>query len=112
MCHATELHPSTTLLCPVLLADLDLSGAAFAAADQMFPTLVGKSAQEEERLWLDNPDGYPMSILSAPSASALRRDPRFIELARRTGLLRYWRTGKLPDFCTRKHEPICSRIAS
>lgn len=112
VCHATELHPSTTLLCPVLLADLDQYDAAFAAADQMFPTLVGKSAQEEERLWLDNPDGYPMSILSAPSASALRRDPRFIELARRTGLLRYWRTGKLPDFCTRKHEPICSRIAS
>ena len=111
MCRSNVGHPSTQMLCPILLADLGRYDAAFARTDQMYPALVGRTVQEEEKLWLDNPSGYPPSILSAPSAAALRRDPRFIELARRIGLLRYWRTGKLPDFCSKKHERVCSSIA-
>ncbi len=109
-CRGDAGHPSTHMLCPILLADLGEYDAAFAKADQMFPTLVGRTREEEERLWLDNPGGYPPAILLAPSAAALRRDPRFLELARRTGLLRYWRTVQLPDFCTRGKEGICARI--
>jgi hypothetical protein len=31
-------------------------------------------------------------------------------LADRVGLLDYWRSGRLPDFCTKAHEPVCARI--
>jgi adenylate cyclase len=48
----------------------------------------------------------PLTAFNAPRAlflprgAALRRDPRFIPLAARIGLVDYWRsTGKWPDFC-------------
>jgi len=31
-------------------------------------------------------------------------------LAGKLGLLAYWRTRHLPDFCTKAHEPVCARI--
>jgi hypothetical protein len=40
-------------------------------------------------------------FLFTPVTRNIRRDPGFVRLARRTGLIGYWRaTGKLPDFCT------------
>jgi hypothetical protein len=49
--------------------------------------------------------------LTGPGAAALRRDPRYLALAERTGLLAYWRTGRLPDFCRqRQPESICSKL--
>ena len=110
-CRGNAGHRSTHMLCPILLADLGQYDAAFAMTDEMFPTHVGTSLAGEERLWLDDPGSYPLAILLAPSAANLRKDPRFLDLARRTGLLRYWRTVRLPDFCTRANESVCSRIA-
>lgn len=109
-CGETPPHAVRDMLCLLLLADLGHHDAAFAKADRMFPQLVGRTAEEEDRLWLDNPFTYPHSILSAPSAAALRRDPRFLDVAARLGLLAYWRTGRLPDFCRARPEPVCARI--
>jgi hypothetical protein len=40
-------------------------------------------------------------ILFTPLTRNMRQDPRFVALAARLGLLKYWReTGKWPDFCT------------
>ncbi len=40
-------------------------------------------------------------ILFHPGISALRRDPRFMQIAAREGLITYWReTNKWPDFCS------------
>lgn len=40
------------------------------------------------------------SMFFLPSTAAMRRDPRFIPLAGRIGLVDYWRkTGKWPDYC-------------
>jgi hypothetical protein len=41
----------------------------------------------------------------------MRRDPRYLALAQRLGLLDYWRSGRMPDFCTQAHEPVCAQIA-
>jgi hypothetical protein len=48
----------------------------------------------------------PLTAFNAPrylfsfGPPALRRDPRFMALAARIGLVDYWRaTGKWPDFC-------------
>ena len=54
--------------------------------------------------WLDRTpteavasDAY---ILFRPSLASVRRDPRFMAVAKRIGLLDYWRSsGKWPDFC-------------
>lgn len=104
--------PALDLVCMIGLARLGDLDDAFAIADRAYPTLRGRTAAEEERLWLDNPDSEPVTLLTSRSAAPLRRDPRYVALADRVGLLRYWRAGRLPDFCTRDHEPVCTKINS
>ena len=89
--------------------DLD---AAFAIADRVYPRLRGRTPAEEEKLWLENPDAGPLSLLSSPAAAPLRRDPRFLVIAERVGLLDYWRRGRLPDFCKGHSEPVCSKFSN
>jgi hypothetical protein len=40
----------------------------------------------------------------------MRQDPRFLDLARRIGLLAYWQSGRAPDFCNKRREPICATL--
>ena len=45
-------------------------------------------------------------ILFTPDFAAVRADPRFIQIAARLGLVRYWQqTGYWPDFCTSERLP-------
>ena len=90
------------------IGDLD---ASFALADQLYPRLRGRTPAEEEQRWLDNADSGPLFLLSSPPAKLLRRDPRFLLLADRVGLLDYWRHGRLPDFCKGDPEPVCSKLS-
>ncbi|MEO7366236.1 MAG: winged helix-turn-helix domain-containing protein [Sphingomicrobium sp.] len=110
ICKSGAEDPAIQMLCLLILANFGELDRAFALADQMYPRLVGRNARDEEMLWLEHPDSYPTGILLAPSAAALRRDRRFLALAKRVGLLDYWRTGGPPDFCRRNPEPICARI--
>jgi len=53
------------------------------------------------------------SFLFTPQMAPLRRDPRFMPLAARIGLLDYWRsTGKWPDFCVGAHPEVDCRAAA
>ena len=97
-------------LCLVVLADLGEFDAAFARAGLLYPRMKGRTVGEEEKLWLDRPKGHPTAILSAPSAAALRKDSRYIDLVERIGLRDYWRSGRLPDFCRKAPEPICAQM--
>lgn len=101
--------PLTCMFGLARLGDLD---AAFAIADGAYPRLRGRTPAEEERLWLDNPETAPLGLLSSPVAAPLRRDPRFLAIAERVGLLDYWRRGRLPDFCKGHPEPVCARLSS
>ena len=108
-CDPDSLKPLTQSLCMTELANLgDLAGS-FAIATRLYPTLRVPKA-DEERVWLDNPDSFPLAMLSAPAGKAMRTDRRFLILARNVGLLDYWRSGRLPDFCTKAHEPECRQI--
>jgi hypothetical protein len=85
--------------------------SAFALADQLYPTRRGRTPGDEDRIWLDNPDYTSVEFLTSSAAAPMRSDSRYLVLAERLGLLDYWRTGRLPDFCTKDHEPVCAQIS-
>jgi tetratricopeptide (TPR) repeat protein len=53
-------------------------------------------------------------ILFRPALASARRDPRFMPLSSRLGLVRYWKSsGKWPDFCRRPGIPYdCETVAA
>ena len=70
-----------------LLSQLGLVDDAFHLADRLQPAQFNNMNDNGE-------------FLFQPPTTAMRRDPRFIGLANRLGLLAYWRsTGKWPEFC-------------
>jgi DNA-binding winged helix-turn-helix (wHTH) protein/tetratricopeptide (TPR) repeat protein len=109
-CSGPDREGPIEQLCLVVLADLGELDAAFDRARLIYPRMKGRDRAEAERLWLDRPNGYPTSTLAAPSAAALRKDKRYVELVDRVGLLDYWRSGRLPDFCRNRPEPVCAQV--
>ena len=96
--------------CVMVLAKLGDLDAAFALADPLYPGRVGRNPAEQERIWLDKPSVISLEFITSPAAAPLRRDPRYLALAQRTGLLEYWRSGRAPDFCRKQPEPICAQL--
>jgi TolB-like protein/Tfp pilus assembly protein PilF len=102
-------YPPRCFLAFNLLGDED---GAYALAEKMYPRRVGATPAETDQIWVKDPDGAaPTQLLTSAPAASLRRDPRFLQLAERTGLLAYWRSGRLPDFCKSPPEPVCAAIA-
>jgi hypothetical protein len=92
------------------LGDVD---GAFREADLAFtPDIMSPAVG----LWYGATGGT--GVLFSPSAAAMRRDPRFMALAARIGLVGYWRsTGHWPDFCGEPGQPYdckaeAARVAS
>lgn len=83
---ASVAHDRSHLMAAVShLSALGLVDDAYRLLDQTPP-----SAQTDD-----------VSVLFTPLNSALRRDPRFMPLAAKLGLVDYWtKSGKWPDFCT------------
>jgi hypothetical protein len=103
------LFPPRCFVAFNLLGDED---SAYALADKMYPRRLGASPAETEHIWVNDPDGgAPPQLVTSPTAAAFRRDPRFMTLAQRTGLLAYWRSGRRPDFCRPPHpEAVCAQL--
>jgi hypothetical protein len=83
---------------------------AYSVAQKLYPSRRGRTAAEEQALWLAEPFSTDTVYLTVPATAPLRRDPRFLVLAANLGLLDYWRSGRLPDFCTKAHEPVCAKF--
>lgn len=98
-------------ICMIALANLGDLDTAFAISDRIYLDLRASTPAGEDRLLIDHPNGPPLSFLTSSAGAALRRDARFVALADRVGLLRYWRSGRLPDFCREKPEPVCAVLA-
>lgn len=98
------------LRCMVAFAILGDQDAAYAIADKLYPRRVGRTPAETERIWLEEPEAAAPEFITSPAAAPLRRDPRYLQLAQRVGLLDYWRTGRRPDFCRKQPEPICAQL--
>lgn len=100
-----------SLSCMIAFAMVDDQDSAYAIADTLYPRRVAQTPAETERIWLDDPDGAGgLEFITSPAAAPMRRDPRYLALAERTGLLAYWRSARLPDFCRKEPEPICRQI--
>ena len=90
------------------IGDLD---SAYAIADKIYPRRLGRTPAETEAIWLSDPSGIaPLEFVTSAAAAPMRRDPRYIQLAQRVGLLDYWRSGRLPDFCRKNPEPVCRQL--
>jgi len=96
--------------CMLTLANLGDLNAAYAIADKLYPRRLGRTPQETEQIWLSQPSVGVPELITSPAAAAMRRDPRYLQLVKRTGLLAYWRTGRLPDFCRQRPEVICEQL--
>jgi TolB-like protein len=91
-----------------VVGDLD---SAYAIADKIYPRRVGRTPTETEKIWLDDPAGAgPLDFVTSSATAPMRGDPRYLQLVRRVGLLSYWRSGRAPDFCQKKPEPICRQL--
>ena len=97
--------------CMIALAIVGDEDGAYWIADQLYPRRIGRTPAETERIWLDDPNGGGgTEFVTSPASAPMRRDPRYLALAERTGLLAYWRSGRPPDFCRKQPEPICSQL--
>lgn len=111
LCAKIELEYPAGIACMLAFVQLGDLDEAFRIADALYPPRRGRTPADEERIWLENPDATPVNFLTGSSAAPLRRDPRYLAIADRVGLLEYWRNGRLPDFCRPPQpEPICSQL--
>jgi len=110
-CAAKNLTAFTLSLCMTILADLGDFDGSYAIAASFYPAWKAPRTADDE-FWLDHLGGFNTEILNAPAGKAMRTDRRFIEIARKQGLVAYWLKDGLPDFCTKEHEPECARISA
>lgn len=98
----------TCLVGLTLIGDLD---DAFALAARGYRDVECCSAAEREQQWLASGGAYlPRYELFGKAMATVRGDRRFIEIARRTGLLAYWKSGHPPDFCSFERAPVCGLL--
>jgi tetratricopeptide (TPR) repeat protein len=112
-CSEPEPDGLKQLLCMLTLARLGDLDFAFRLVDKIYPSRRGKTSADEERIWLGEPDPWPTAFITSAAAAPLRRDPRYLAVAQRVGLLEYWRSRRLPDFCRQaRPEKICAQFVS
>ena len=98
----------TCLVGLTLVGNLD---GVFALADRGYRDVECCSPADQERQWLvTGGDYYPREALFGKALAPVRADPRFVQLARRTGLLAYWKSGHPPDFCSFERVPVCQLL--
>lgn len=98
----------TCLVGLAMLGDLD---SVFRLAERGYPDVQCCSKAELEQRWLRSGGWYyPRFELFGKAMAAVRLDRRFVEIARRTGLLAYWRSGHPPDFCALEPAPVCAGL--
>ena len=110
-CGSEGISDFTIRLCMTILADLGDFDRSFAIAANLYPAWRAAAGADEDRFWLDHLGGFDTALLDAPASKSMRRDPRFVSLADKLGLVAYWLKNGLPDFCrTPQPEPVCAKL--
>ncbi len=106
-----SLRASSWWNCLGAMSALGRMNEAFVLIDSGLPRMTAATAEERDALFLDRPYIVPQvrGRLFLASSSALREDPRIIDVFERLGLLDYWRTsGQWPDFCETEPKSVCA----
>lgn len=94
-------------VCMTASALLGQNDAAFAFASRLYPSAPTGYGQAEGGPVMPAPTRY----LFLPANAPMRADPRFADLATRTGLLAYWQASRRPpDFCQREATALCAQM--
>jgi TolB-like protein/tetratricopeptide (TPR) repeat protein len=82
---------------PAVMRQSDLVGAymELGAVDVVYELLFS-SLDQDPLSWIS---GWDLSKVWSPEGAAVRRDPRFAELAERMGIVDYWKQYGFPDSC-------------
>lgn len=98
----------TCLVGLTMLGDRD---SAFTLAQRGYGDIEGGSPIEREGAWIAGGGlYYPRYALWGSAMAPFRADRRFIDIARRGGLLTYWRSRHPPDFCSFERVPVCAIV--
>jgi TolB-like protein len=98
--------------CLVEMVRLGRIDEAFRLAALAFPDNRGFAPAEADAWILRPPPGLDTGWLFSPAMKPFRDDPRFWDVAVRTGLVNYWQTtGSWPDFCQPQLDS-CKRLAA
>lgn len=99
---------ATCMVGLTLAGDMD---SVFRLAERGYPDVQCCSKAEQQQRWLRSGGWYnPRFELFGTAMIPVRSDTRFVEIARRTGLLAYWRSGHPPDFCSSERVPVCAGL--
>jgi DNA-binding winged helix-turn-helix (wHTH) protein/TolB-like protein len=97
--------------CLVGLTQLGDMDSVFRLAERGYPDVQCCSKAELEKRWLQSGgEHHPRFELFGKAMAPIRADRRFVEIARRTGLLAYWKSGHPPDFCLFEPVPVCALL--
>jgi hypothetical protein len=82
---------------PAIVPQVELVGSyiELGAIDVAYEILLAELDKDPEA-WTH---GWDVGVAWGPDGAAFRRDPRFGELARRMGLVDYWKQYGYPDGC-------------
>lgn len=98
--------------CMIALAKLGRIDEAYRIANEAYQDQRAADRNALVEKWLANPELPSTRYLFIPATAAMRADPRFRELAERTGLLQYWQSARRPpDFCASERAPICALLS-
>ena len=99
-------------LCLIALTKAGDLDEASRIARILYPPRVAATREAEDAIYVRDPVRVPTAFLASPALVAMRRDTHFLPLADSLGLVRYWRSGRLPDFCSSNPEPVCANLRS
>jgi hypothetical protein len=100
-------------LCLFVMVQVGALDDAFRFAQIAYPDLRGLYPPMDDRWLTASPRTLGTTRLFAPRMAAFRNDPRFWQVALRTGLVNYWlTTQQWPDFCRGQLDACKARAAA
>jgi hypothetical protein len=110
--YGSSAGPEWDQLCLGMMVVMGELDDAFRFAELGYPDTRRLYPPDDDRWLISPPRGLDPGRLFAPKMAPFRNDPRFWQVALRTGLVNYWETTQQwPDFCRSQLEVCKARAA-